>query len=173
MLPWWKGQGTPMSKEAPQPDALQIGLFTGELVDTRTETQKREYRRRERVAIRQRQLPSVTLFHPQEMVQFGVTTAHPKQSLPIHDRLQFVPAQKPVVETRPVEEIQLEADTEARKRTSPLFPLEQYAVTPLLLPARCLTSEQEATRELAYRREAAKLERDKQEKLLLVRLLSP
>ena len=92
-------------EEVPQ----QYELFTGELVDVRTRTQKREADEREK--------PQQTELFPQrEIAQFGVR-ARPQFSLSSHTKLVLI-----TEDPRTPEEIEYDRLKEAEKRTYLLFP---------------------------------------------------
>jgi hypothetical protein len=124
-----------MSKEAPPPNAFQIDLFSGELVDTRAASQKRKDA--ERILPRQ-----PFLFSQREIAQFGVN-ANPL--LPIADTTRLVLG---MVDSRTEEEKARDTDLEAQRRTIQLFPPEQsngvycgsIAAPPITDPRRLLAA---------------------------------
>lgn len=98
-----------MSKEAA---SLQFDMFSGDLVDTRTASQKKNDKERTKPQ-------QVQLFSASEVVQFGVTTKSAYRDW--LDQATAPPLVLQMVETRTPEEIELDLLREAQKQMSPLF----------------------------------------------------
>jgi hypothetical protein len=97
-----------MSKEIPQPHALQIGLFSGELVDTRSDKQRKQDR--------ERSLPQQPfMFSQRDMAQFGVNS---KPQLPLTDKTRLVLIAE---DPRTPEEMERDTQREAEKQTYRMF----------------------------------------------------
>ncbi len=112
-----------MSKEGAP---LQYDLFTRDLVDNRTITQKR--------ADRQRECPQQTEMFPQrEVALFGVR-AHPQMSLSPHTKLVLV-AEDP----RTPEEIERDLQCEAEALTTPMFSSSEQPAEHIVYEAKPLT----------------------------------
>lgn len=95
-----------MSKEGE--NALQYDLFTGELIDNRTATQKKRAREAERPQ-------QGLMFSQREMAQFGVE-AHPKLPLSPKTRLELL-----VEDNRTEEEIAADIQRQALKNNLRMF----------------------------------------------------
>lgn len=112
-----------MSKEGAP---LQYDLFTGDLVDNRTSTQRR--------ADRQRECPQQTEMFPQrEVALFGVR-AHPQMSLSPHTKLVLI-AEDP----RTPEEIERDIQREAEALTTPMFSSSEHPAENVVYEAKPLT----------------------------------
>ena len=93
-----------MSAEVP----LQIDLFSGELVDTRTAAQKARDRERDKPQ-------QIEMFAQHEIAQFGVR-AHPQMSLSAETKLVLISE-----DPRTPEEIEQDRDRAAQALTKPMF----------------------------------------------------
>ena len=89
-----------MSKEVP----LQVDLFTGELVDTRTRKQKKQ-------AAEQEKPKQAELFSQREMAQFGV---NPRPQIPISSKTRIELA---LQDMRTEEEKEQDFQREVEKRS--------------------------------------------------------
>ncbi|MBL8163275.1 MAG: hypothetical protein JNJ61_14910 [Anaerolineae bacterium] len=106
---------------------LQYALFSGELVDTRTATQKQ--------ADLQREQPQQTeMFRQRDVAQFGVR-ARPQMSLSPHTKLVLI-AEDPRTE----EEIERDHLRQAQELTAALFPADRPPELPPALLDTALTT---------------------------------
>src|SRR5690349_4188120 len=95
----------PQTPETP----LQFDMFTGVLVDTRTDRQKRQDKEAA-------QPKPVEMFSTAEIAQFGVN-AHPLLPISDNTRLMLIPE-----DHHTPEEIDQDIQRQAEKLTNPLFP---------------------------------------------------
>lgn len=110
---------TLMSKEAA---SLQFDMFSGELVDTRSDYQKK--RDKERTAPQQ-----IQMFSTPEVVQFGAKTKSAYRDW--LDQATAPPLVLQMIETRTPEEIELALLKEAQKHMTSLFDVEdEHPVAP-------------------------------------------
>ncbi len=93
-----------MSAEIP----LQIDLFSGELIDTRTAAQKARDRERNKPQ-------QIEMFAQREIAQFGVR-AHPQMSLSEHTKLVLISE-----DPKTPEEIEQDRDRAAQAMTKSMF----------------------------------------------------
>ncbi len=106
---------------------LQYALFSGELVDTRTATQKQ--------ADLQREQPQQTqMFRQRDVAQFGVR-ARPQMSLSPHTKLVLI-AEDPRTE----EEIERDRLRQAQELTTAMFPIDRPPEPPPALLDTALTT---------------------------------
>ena len=98
-----------MSKEAA---SLQFDMFSGELVDTRTTSQKKKDKERTNPQ-------QIQLFKAAEVVQFGVTTKSAYREW--LDQATAPPLVLQMIETRTPEEIERDLLREALTHMNPLF----------------------------------------------------
>lgn len=102
---------------------LQIDLFSGEPVDTRSDYQKKKDR--ERTAPQQTQM-----FKTPEMVQLGGRTKSAYRDW--IDQATAPPLMLQMIETRTPEQIEHDLMREAEKLMTPLFPVEESASAEVL-----------------------------------------
>lgn len=98
-----------MSKEAV---SLQFDMFSGELVDARSASQKRKDKERANPQ-------QIQLFSASEVIQFGATTKSAYRDW--LDQATAPPLVLHMIETRTPEEIELDLLHEAQKQMNPLF----------------------------------------------------
>jgi len=98
-----------MSKEAA---SLQFDMFSGDLVDTRTASQKKKDKERTNPQ-------QIQLFKAAEVVQFGVATKSAYREW--LDQATAPPLVLQMIETRTPEEIERDLLREAQKQMNPLF----------------------------------------------------
>lgn len=100
---------SPMLKEAA---SLQFDMFSGDLVDTRTASQKKKDEERTNPQ-------QIQLFKTPEVVQFGVTTKSAYREW--LNQATAPPLVLQMIETRTPEEIERDLLSEAQKQMNPLF----------------------------------------------------
>lgn len=103
-----------MSKEAA---SLQFDMFSGDLVDARTASQKKKDKERTNPQ-------QIQLFKASEVVQFGVSTKSAYRDW--LDQATAPPLVLEMIETRTPEEIEHDLLREAQKQMSPLFGEEDH-----------------------------------------------